>query len=210
MRRRRVIRSLLGWGIVSFAALQVSEPIVHALRLPDWTLTMLVVALAAGFPVTAVLSWVFDIGPRGFERTATLRGSDATLAPPTQAPTVRRKARSDGPLPVTLRVVRGEAEPREARFGETFVVGRSRECDVRAVEPFVSRQHLRVSFDGERWSLRDLGTMSGTYVDGRPIRELPLEGTVEVEIGQGGPCLRLTVERPEESRPPDGPGRPRR
>ncbi|HET8722673.1 MAG TPA: FHA domain-containing protein [Anaeromyxobacteraceae bacterium] len=187
----------------------MAEPIVHALRLPDWTLTALVVALAAGFPVTAVLSWVFDIGPRGFERTAALRGSDATLAPPTQAPTVRRRAGPHGPLPVTLRVVRGEAEPQEARFGETFVVGRSRECDVRAVLPFVSRQHLRVSFDGERWSLRDLGTMSGTYVDGKPIRELALEDAVEVEIGQGGPCLAIAVERPGGNRPPDGPGRPR-
>jgi pSer/pThr/pTyr-binding forkhead associated (FHA) protein len=173
----------------------VSEPIVHALRFPEWTLTALVVALAAGFPVTAVLSWLFDIGPGGVERAVPPRGNAPTVAPPTQAPPARRKARAEGPLPIVLRVVRGEANPREARFGETFLVGRARECDVRALEPFVSRQHLRVTFDGERWSLRDLETMSGTYVNGRPIREVPLHDTVEVEIGQGGPCLSLTVER---------------
>jgi TolB-like protein len=64
-----VIRALLGWGIASFAVLQIYEPLMHGLHLPEWTLSFVVVALGLGFPVTVGLAWVFDLGPRGIERT---------------------------------------------------------------------------------------------------------------------------------------------
>jgi TolB-like protein len=69
LKRRRVIRALLGWGIASFAVLQVYEPVMHGLHLPEWTLSFVVVALALGFPVTAALAWVFDLKASGIERT---------------------------------------------------------------------------------------------------------------------------------------------
>jgi TolB-like protein len=65
-----VIRALIGWGIFAFAVLQVYEPVMHGLHLPEWTLSVVVLVLAAGFPATVVLSWIFDLGPRGVERTA--------------------------------------------------------------------------------------------------------------------------------------------
>jgi hypothetical protein len=51
LRRRRVFRALVGWGILSFAVLQVIEPIMHALGLSEWTLKVVVGLLALGFPV---------------------------------------------------------------------------------------------------------------------------------------------------------------
>jgi TolB-like protein len=69
LKRRRVFRAMIGWGIFSFAVLQVFEPVMHGLRLPEWTLSAVVVGLAAGFPATMVLAWVFDLGPEGIERT---------------------------------------------------------------------------------------------------------------------------------------------
>jgi tetratricopeptide (TPR) repeat protein len=42
---------------------------MHALDLPDWTLKVVVAVLAAGFPVTSALAWVFDIKNTGGERT---------------------------------------------------------------------------------------------------------------------------------------------
>lgn len=61
MKRRRVFRALLGYGIVSFAVLQVIEPVMHGLNLPEWVLTATVVALGVGFPFTLVLAWIFDV-----------------------------------------------------------------------------------------------------------------------------------------------------
>jgi serine/threonine-protein kinase len=69
LRRRRVFRTLLAWGVFSFAVLQVFEPVMHGLHIPDWSLTAVVLVLAAGFPVSALLAWAFDITPRGIERT---------------------------------------------------------------------------------------------------------------------------------------------
>src|SRR5712692_10713467 len=72
LKRRRVFRVLVGYGIVSFAVLQIVEPIMHALHLPDATLTYTVLALALGFPVAVMLAWAFDINAGKIERTAPL------------------------------------------------------------------------------------------------------------------------------------------
>jgi len=83
LRRRRVIRALLVWGVVAFAVLQVYEPVMHGLHLPEWTLSFVVVLLGLGFPVTAALAWVFDLKAGGIERTPpTEAGALATDARP--------------------------------------------------------------------------------------------------------------------------------
>ena len=69
LQRRRVFRAVIGYGIVSFALLQVIEPVMHGLHLPEVTLTFVVVGLAFGFPLAVVLAWVFDIKAGGIERT---------------------------------------------------------------------------------------------------------------------------------------------
>ena len=69
LKRRRVFRVLVGYGIVSFAVLQIIEPVMHALHLPDVTLTYVVLALAVGFPVAVVLAWAFDVNEGRIERT---------------------------------------------------------------------------------------------------------------------------------------------
>jgi hypothetical protein len=45
LRRRRVFRVLLAYGIASFAILQVVEPVMHGLHLPEWVLSLSVVLL---------------------------------------------------------------------------------------------------------------------------------------------------------------------
>ena len=60
----------VGYGIVSFAVLQIIEPVMHALHLPDVTLTYVVLALAVGFPVAVVLAWAFDVNEGRIERAA--------------------------------------------------------------------------------------------------------------------------------------------
>jgi len=78
LRRRRVIRALLAWGLFSFAVLQVVEPVQHALGLADWVLKAVVAVLAIGFPVTAGLAWAFDLTRKGIQRTAPTEGAEAS------------------------------------------------------------------------------------------------------------------------------------
>jgi TolB-like protein/tetratricopeptide (TPR) repeat protein len=75
LKRRRVMRALLGYAIVSFAILQIAEPVLHGLHLPDSTLSVIVVLLGVGFPITVALAWVFDLTAAGIARTPTDAGT---------------------------------------------------------------------------------------------------------------------------------------
>ncbi len=75
LKRRRVIRALVGYAIVSFAVLQIAEPVLHGLHLPDSTLSVIVVLLGIGFPITVVLAWVSDLTATGIARTPTGAGT---------------------------------------------------------------------------------------------------------------------------------------
>jgi len=74
LKRRRVIRALVGYGVAAFAVLQIIEPIMHGLHWPDAVLSWVVVALAAGFPLVVGLAWIFDVGAGGIERTPSWGG----------------------------------------------------------------------------------------------------------------------------------------
>ena len=83
-----MIRALVVWGVIAFAVLQVYEPVMHGLHLPEWTLSFVVVVLGLGFPVTAVLAWVFDLKAGGIEKTAPT-ATEAGRLPPRGASRVR-------------------------------------------------------------------------------------------------------------------------
>ena len=69
LKRRRVFRALVAYGIASFAVLQIIEPVMHGLHWPETVLSYVVVALAAGFPVVITLAWIFDVKAGRIERT---------------------------------------------------------------------------------------------------------------------------------------------
>src|SRR5207302_958817 len=69
MKRRRVFRALLSYGVGAFAVLQIVEPVLHAYHWRDSLLTYVVTALAAGFPVTIALAWIYDVRNGSVQRT---------------------------------------------------------------------------------------------------------------------------------------------
>jgi len=76
LKRRRVFRVLVAYAIAAFAILQVIEPVMHGLALPEWLLKVVVIGLGLGLPVALLLAWAYDIGPRGIERTPSPAGAD--------------------------------------------------------------------------------------------------------------------------------------
>ena len=60
-RRRRILRALVVYGIAAFAVLQIVQLVMRGLHWPDAVLLYVVAALAVGFPVVAVLAWMFDV-----------------------------------------------------------------------------------------------------------------------------------------------------
>lgn len=71
---RPVFRAIAAYGVVAFAVVEVTEPVMHALHLPEWILTLVVVLLGLGFPVVAVAAWIF---PGSSDRTSAGSGGGA-------------------------------------------------------------------------------------------------------------------------------------
>jgi serine/threonine-protein kinase len=68
LRRRRVFRVVAAYALVSWGLVQLGDTVFPALNLPDWTLTLVIVLLAFGFPIALLLAWAFDLGPSGIVR----------------------------------------------------------------------------------------------------------------------------------------------
>jgi len=117
LRRRRVIRALLAWGLFSFAILQVVEPLQHALGLADWVLKAVVAVLAIGFPVTAGLAWASDLTRKGIERTTPPEGEKGGASAP-RAGACRRLGRQDPGRGRRLREPDKGPRPAAARRGQ--------------------------------------------------------------------------------------------
>lgn len=69
LKRRHVFRVAAVYAVVAWVVIQVASDIFPALKLPDWTVTLVVILSFLGFPIALVLGWAFDITPEGVERT---------------------------------------------------------------------------------------------------------------------------------------------
>ncbi|MCI2417918.1 FHA domain-containing protein [Saccharopolyspora sp. K220] len=62
-------------------------------------------------------------------------------------------------------------------------VGRSRDCDVTLDSPTVSRCHAQIHHDGVHYTIIDMGSLNGTYVNREPVDRARLVGGDEIWIG---------------------------
>jgi membrane-bound lytic murein transglycosylase D len=105
---------------------------------------------------------------------------------------------------VTATVLGWPGAAGESRFSDDFVIGSGDDCDLRVSAPAIADQHVQVFFDGAVWWVRDLGSDAGSYANGSRVQVLPLSHTVELELGRGGPRVRLAVSKEAVA----GPGAP--
>lgn len=83
-----------------------------------------------------------------------------------------------------------EGEPRVVALeGDTITLGRSDRMTVRLADAYVSDEHAMIRSDGDAWTVRDLGSTNGTYLNGAKV-------TQPTTIGAGDQ-LRLGKTRVE-------------
>lgn len=69
---------------------------------------------------------------------------------------------------------RRRIEVRLSRHMKAVTVGRSRNCDVVVGEETVSPVHAELRHAGNIWTVRDLGSTNGTWLNGSRVREARL------------------------------------
>ncbi|TDB86819.1 FHA domain-containing protein, partial [Actinomadura sp. KC216] len=64
------------------------------------------------------------------------------------------------------------------------LLGRGTDCDLRLVDPGVSRHHAEIRVEGPEIALVDLGSTNGSFVNGQPIRRVTLVDGSRVTMGR--------------------------
>jgi tetratricopeptide (TPR) repeat protein len=85
LRRRKVIKAAAMYAATAFIIMEAADIMLPRLGLPDWTVTFFIVLLIVGLPITLILSWIFDITPKGVEKTESIeadRTNDETPLKP--------------------------------------------------------------------------------------------------------------------------------
>lgn len=71
LKQRKVYRVAMVYAGVAWLLLQLADVVFPPLGLPDWSITLVLVIAAIGFPVAIILAWVFDLTSEGVTRTHT-------------------------------------------------------------------------------------------------------------------------------------------
>ena len=89
-----------------------------------------------------------------------------------------------GGTALVVRVGGGIAGERFALGAERTLIGRSPECDVFLDDVTVSRRHAELLQEGERFTIRDLGSLNGTFVNRHRVEAVELHDDDEVQVGK--------------------------
>ena len=95
-------------------------------------------------------------------------------ATPTQA------TEPEPPREVVTLTVAGRAHPITSR---SFVIGRSRECDLSVTDGNASRRHAEIVHEGDAYFVVDLGSTNGTELNGRRVTREELTDGDRITLG---------------------------
>ena len=77
-----------------------------------------------------------------------------------------------------------KAGARYALDADLVSVGRDPQSDIFLDDITVSRRHAEVARDGARYSIRDVGSLNGTYVNRQLVDQVELSEGDEVQVGK--------------------------
>ena len=77
LKRRKVYRVAVAYAVVSWLLIQAASIFLPTFDAPPCMMKAVVVLLALGFVLSAILSWIFDITPQGIKRTRDISQEEA-------------------------------------------------------------------------------------------------------------------------------------
>jgi tetratricopeptide (TPR) repeat protein len=79
LRRRNVLRAGIAYAVSVWLVVEVADVLLPVFDAPDWTMKVLVAALALGLPVALSFSWFFEITADGIKRTEDVLPDDSAV-----------------------------------------------------------------------------------------------------------------------------------
>ncbi len=67
--------------------------------------------------------------------------------------------------------------------GRSYVLGRDESCDIFIDSAKISRAHLRLTFQNNKWVVTDLDTTNGTFLRGKRIESTVISSAIKLNIG---------------------------
>ena len=175
LKDRKVIRVGIVYLVVGWILMQIGEVTFEALKLPDWSLSLLIVLVLLGFPISLVLAWAFEVTPEG------IRKDPAGLAKPGESeetpPELDRSAPSIAVLPFD--------DMSEHKDQGYFCEGIAEEilnalCKVANLR--VASRVTAFRFGGKKADVREIG------------RRLKVQTVLEGSVRKSGDKLRITAQ----------------
>jgi hypothetical protein len=77
LKRRKVYKVEVAYAVASWLLIQAASIFLPTFGAPQCMMKAIVVFLALGFILSAILSWIFDITPQGIKRTADISPDEA-------------------------------------------------------------------------------------------------------------------------------------
>ena len=94
-----------------------------------------------------------------------------------------REGGSSAGLVLTYAPGFAQLEPAYPLTKQEVTIGRESPADILVPQPAVSRSHARLSHDGQRWTIRDLGARNGTLVNGVFVEFCSLRHNDDIRVG---------------------------
>ena len=179
LRRRKVFRVAVAYAIAGWLVVQVAETVFEPLRLPEWSLTLVVVLAILGFPVAVALAWAFELTPGGLRREASGQpaGQDVPAAPQAAASVAAPPSSSVAVLPF----VDMSPDQDQGYF-----------CDGVAEEILNSLVHVRGLSVASRTASFQFRGYAGDIAD--IARRLNVASVLEGSVRKSGDRLRVTAQ----------------
>ena len=185
-RRRRIFRAIAVYLVVGWLLIQIADATFAPLGFPAWTMKLLIVLLGLGFVLALSLAWIYDLGPRGLERTA---ATDSEALPRRRAadgaaveqPTAAQPA----PAPEASVAILPFADMSESKDQDYFCDGLAEEI----LNALTAVRGLRVASRTSSFRFRDGAT------DARDIgRALNVAAIMEGSVRKAGERVRVTAQ----------------
>src|SRR5215467_1885300 len=65
LKRRHIYRVAAAYAVVAWVVLQLVNNLAPGLNLPNWTISLVILLLAAGFPFALVFAWILELKAPG-------------------------------------------------------------------------------------------------------------------------------------------------